>query len=210
MLGAIDPIIIFQIYRKLTSDEIQKIPVGDVIPKATFAVIPIYLSEAVTGIFIESESKNIDINTDPESASAGGLAGVTQKTLGSITTVNLTAKRGSIGLTILLALSEMIFDKVTSEEYEVTYMHGAVTVFGGLIHGFSVEQGTDNDLYKIKLEISKGRPKTQETRLPADPTAERLESAAGATPPAGSSTVTGSPDQGRSVIQPGISTGAGT
>ncbi len=161
MLNGLDPIIIFALYKNVT------VPTGKTtIPltandatKLPYAIIPIYLSEEITGIFIDSESKNIDIDTDAQSTSVGGDPLVNQKALGSITTVNLIAKQGSVGLTILLSLSEMILGKVTSKEYDITYMHDSVTVFGGLIHSFSYDQGTDNDLYKIKLEISKGRPK---------------------------------------------------
>ncbi len=211
MLGSIDPIIIFQIYKLI---DVVPVPPAPTIPlasdkakqkKVTFAVIPIYLSEELTGVFIDSEAKNIDIDTNTDSLSSGEAALVNQKALGSVTTVNLVAKRGSVGLTILLALAEQIIDKVTSQEYEVTYMHGAVTVFGGLIHGFSVDQGTDNDLYKIKLELSRGRPKTKSVEVDRAPEAERAGTE-GLTAPANAPTFSGSSSAGKSVIQPNVST----
>lgn len=211
MLGAIDPILVFQIYKKLPAADttLAKIPLtSQASQKATFAVIPIYLSEKITGIYIDNESKNIDIDTDTSSLSSGEPALVNQKTLGSITTINLIAKQGSIGLTILLALSELILDKATSQEYEVTYMHGAVTVFGGLIHGFSYEQGTNDDLYKIKLELSRGRPKSKSVQVAEDPTAVRLGTTGVGAPPAGAPTVSPPPTGGSSVITPGASVGA--
>lgn len=67
MLNGIDPIIIFQLYKRLPSTEqtLSKIPItANTGKKVTFAVIPIYLSAEITGIYIDSESKNIDIDTD--------------------------------------------------------------------------------------------------------------------------------------------------
>lgn len=184
MLNGLDPIIIFQLFKNVTTPlpSVTNIPLtATKTEKVTYAIIPIYLSADITGIVIDSESKNIDINTDAQSLTDGGEPLVNQKTIGSITTVNLIAKQGSVGLTILLALSEMILSKVTSQEYQITYMHNAVTVFGGLIHSFSYEQGTDNDLYKIKLEISKGRPKAGVT-VPGDANSTSLANSGSSVP----------------------------
>lgn len=206
MLNGIEPIIIFQLYKLTPNAEttLAKVPLtSGSKTKSTFAIIPIYLSESITGIFIESESKNIDVDTEQNSLSSGEGGPVNQKTLGSVTTITMKAKQGSVGLTILLALSELILDKVTSQEYEVTYMHKGVTIFGGLIHGFSYEQGTDDDLYRIKLELSRGRPKTLSVQVAEDPTAVRLGTS-GVTPPASAPTVSGSASGGTSAITPGM------
>ena len=204
MLNGLDPIIIFQLYKNIPTAQasIASIPItAGAQQRALFAIIPIYLSETITGIYIDNESKNIDIDTDQTSTSDASPALINQKALASITSVNLIAKQDSVGLTILLALSELILDKVTSKEYEVTYMHGGVTVFGGLVHSFSYDQGTENDLYKIKLELSKGRKSKGVGAVSEDPSAVRLDST-GPTPPAGAPTVSGSPSATSSVISP--------
>ncbi len=207
MLNGIDPIIIFQLYKKTPAAvaTLATIPLTSsnaAASKTIFAIIPIYLSETITGIYIDTESKAIDIDTDTASLSDGTSALVNQKALASITTINFIAKQSSIGLTILLALSELILDKVTSQEYEITYMHGGITVFGGLIHSFSYDQGTDNDLYKIKLEISKGRKAKSVGPVGQDPDAVRLGTA-GATPPANSPTVSPPTGGSSTSISPG-------
>lgn len=217
-LKGLSPIILFQLYKKIPSaaaaSALSKIPlVADVSAsiKATYAVIPLYLDEQLTGIMVDTESKNIDIETKPDGLSSGEPGPVNQKPLGSITTVNLIAKRDSVGLTILLALSEVLLDKTVSEEFEITYMNGAITVFGGLIHSFSFDQGGNDDLLKLKLEISRGRPKTSSVAVEQDPNAARLGTA-GATPPANAATVSSSSagNAGKSVVQPGIPNSGGT
>ncbi len=217
MLGGIDPIIIFQVYKNVdlttTADPCPCAP-GPRIPitstkktKVTVALIPIYLSEQASGLYIDDESKNIDIDTEINPLAVGTEEGglVNQKPLGSITTINLKGKQDSLGLTILLALSEMILGKVVSQEYEVTYMHGAVTVFGGLIHSFSFDQNSNDDLIKIKFELSRGRPKGKSVEVGTDPNAARLGTS-GVTPPTTAPTVTPSAagSSGRSVIQPNV------
>lgn len=192
MLNGLEPILIFQLYKLTPSAEttLSKIPLtSGTKSKTTFAVIPIYLSERLTGIFIDDESKNIDIGTEQNSLTSGEPGPVNQQSLGSITTINLIAKQSSVGLTILLALAELILDKVTSQEYEITYMHKGITVFGGLIHGFSYEQPANTDLFKIRLELSRGRPKTLSVQVAEDPSAVRLGTT-GLTPPASAPTVT--------------------
>lgn len=207
MLQGLDPIIIFQIYKRVPSEaaEFANVPLTSRPQiRATFAVIPLYLSELLTGVYIDTESKNIDIDTDQNGLSSGLPAPVNQRPLGSVTSINLVGKRSSVGLTILLALAEMILDKVVSQEYEVTYINGAVSVYGGLIHGFSYEQGADNDLYKIKIDLARGRQISKSVEVQQDPNAERLGTE-GITPPPDTPT-TSSPATGfgggKSVISP--------
>jgi len=210
MLQGIAPIIIFQIYKLLPEVQttLASIPIVSTSKKKqTFAIIPIYLDMTLTGLVIDAESKNIDIKTEPDTTTDGEPGSVNQSALGSITTINLKGLKGSIGLTILLSLSEVLLDKLGSQEYEITYMNGAVTVFGGLLHGFSYDQGGDDDLYNIKIELSRGRPKTKPVEVGQDPTAVRLGTT-GATPPATAPTVTvppGGANTGKSAIQPNVS-----
>ncbi len=221
MLGGIDPILIFQIFKKVevpsTETPCPCAPDGKKIPvtsksatqkkRTTFAVIPIYLSEEITGLFVETESKNIDIDTDLAALVNSELGLVNQKPLGSVTTVNLIAKKDSLAWSILLALSEMILDKLVSQDYEVSYVNGPITVFGGLIHGFSYDQDANNTLIKIKMEISKGRPKPKTPTVGSDATtggSSVRAASTGGTPAANASTISKSTDgaSGASVIRP--------
>jgi hypothetical protein len=152
--------------------------------------IPIYLSERITGLYIDSESKSIDIETNSDSLSTGGPALVSQKALASILTVNLIASSSSLALQILLALVDILLDKVTSQEYQITYMHGGFTIFGGLIHSFNVEQNSNDDRFHIKMELSKGRAKSKSVQVGEDPNALRLGSP-GSTPPPNAPTSSG-------------------
>lgn len=159
MLNGVDPVILFN-FRKLVPgvlDVANKIPVvtGASAQSFPLPIVPIYLSERLTGIVIDSESKNIDIDTTPETTTTGSDPSVYQKGLNSTIKVEMRASRNSIGVALFAAMADMIFPRVTSTEYSITYLHGAVTVFNGLLHSFSISQNTENDLYNMTLEISK-------------------------------------------------------
>lgn len=205
MLGGIDPIIIFQLYKRIPDPTQLKagMPLKSApVKRVTFAVIPIYLSEQISGLYIDTESKNIDIDTK-QTNGTDGTTSVSQTPIGSTTSVTLTGKIGSMGLTALLALSEQILDKLTSKEYEVTYVHNAITVFGGLVHSLSFEPVKGTDTYTIKIEFARGEVKDAKTEVGSKPDAARLSST-GVTPPSNAPTITSSTaGSGTSVIKPG-------
>lgn len=161
MLNGIDPIILFQ-FKKLLPDAeslSQKIPV---VAKQSSAfplpIIPIYLSETLTGIFITQESKNIDIDTEIDAQTSGAAPVTNQRPIQSTVKIEMEASSGSLGVLLFSALADLILPKVTSKEYSITYLHGAVTVFDGLLGAFSVTQNDNDDRYNISIEIIK--PKT--------------------------------------------------
>lgn len=158
MLNGVDPIIIFN-FKKLTpslQSTISKIPiVSSIVSVIDLPVIPIYLSERLTGVYIDTEDKNIDIETTIDTLTDGGTPDTSQRGINSSVKINMKASANSIGVSLFSALTDLILPKVTSKEYSITYLHGAVTVFAGLLHGFSIQQNADNDLYSISMELIK-------------------------------------------------------
>lgn len=158
MLNGIDPIIIFN-FKKLApglQESISKIPiVADVVSVIDLPVIPIYLSEKLTGIYIDSESKSMEIDTTVDTLSSGDTPSTNQRGIQNTVKIEMVASRDSIGVSLFAAMADLIFPKVTSKEYSITYLHGAVTVFAGLLHSFNISQQANNDLYTISLELIK-------------------------------------------------------
>lgn len=158
MLNGIDPIIIFNFSKLLPSvfDTLNSVPVVAGSPSSfPLPVIPIYLSEQLTGISIDSESKNLEIDTQVETKSNGDAPKYYQRGITSTVKISMIANRRSLGVSLFAAMADLIFPKVTSQEYSVTYLHGAITVFGGLLHSFSIDQTNENDLMRINLELQK-------------------------------------------------------
>lgn len=158
MLGGLDPIIIFYVSKLATAQEasILKVPVlSSVYTKIGLPPIPIYLSEKATGLYIDTEEKSIEIETDVNTLANGDEPIVTQKAINSTIKIQMRAKNNSIGLTLLSALCDLILPLVSSAEYSVSYLHNATTVFAGRIHSFNVQATSENDLLSVSLELVK-------------------------------------------------------
>ncbi len=155
MLNGIDPIIIFNFFATPAAPKaVPSIPVvADTKSSFPLPFVPIYLSEQLTGIYIDAEDKNIDIVTDIETLTVGTTPAMNQRGMNNTVKINMIANKNSIGLTLLSAMSDLIFPLVTSKEYSITYLHGAITVFAGLLHTFAISQESGTDLYKITLEL---------------------------------------------------------
>lgn len=201
MLNGIDPIIIFE-FSKLTPDaeaSVAKIPiVSSIVSAIGLPPIPIYLSEKLTGLYIDSEDRNIEIQTTVETLANGASPITNQKAINSTTSINMIANKNSIGLTLLSALCDLVVPKVSSKEYTITYLHGSVTIFRGLLHSFAVTQSAENDLLNIKLELTKNN-ETKKASVPevsATPEAATLDGGLAPTAPVGGAGATGSGLQG--------------
>lgn len=166
MLNGLDPIIIFQFY-KLSElpASIAGVPiVSSVVDKIGFVPIPIYLSERLTGLMLDTQDKNIDIETTTEAVASGAQPVVNQKPINSTVRINLQANKDSIGLTLLSAMADLILPKLVSKEYAITYLNGAVTVFAGQLHSFNIQENSNDTRANITIELVRGGVKTQETQ----------------------------------------------
>lgn len=167
MLNGIDPIIIFQfsVATPQISAQLAKIPlVRDIPTLIDQPPIPLYLSENLTGVFVDAQSKTIDARTDMETPTGKDENGenkiqVTQKGIASVVSVDLKANKNSIGLTLLGALSDLILEKMSSKEYYITYLNGSATIFRGVLHSLSFSEDSDSDLVRIRMELSRGDTK---------------------------------------------------
>lgn len=181
MLNGVAPILIFSFMPNLSQslfNGLAGIPVlGDVLPKIGIP-IPIYLDENLTGIYVESESNAIDIDTIVQARYDGKPPSVDQRGLNNLITINMLATKNSVMLSVLLAMNDMIFSRVVSKDYNVSYLNGATTVFNALLHGFSTHTAADDDLIRIVLQISKAN---QSKPVPPN-LASALPKITGATP----------------------------
>lgn len=164
MLNGIDPVIVIQMKNKVAaSAAASAIPTVSESSYIDLPVIPIYLSEKLTGIITDTEEKQVDIETDTETTVSGATPIVNQKGLSNVVRVVLHANRDSVGAVLLSALIDQIFEKLTSKEYSITYVHGATTVFNALINSYSVNANADNTLLTITIELSRStvKPKAE-------------------------------------------------
>ncbi len=158
MLNGLDPLIILE-FSKNTTDSgtgAVGVPVAkSFISKITLPAIPVYLNEQLTGIYIDTEEKNIDINTDVETSVDAKGTIVNQRAIANVVKITMIAHKSSIGMTLLSAFTDKIFPLVTSKEYTISYIHGPIVVLSGLLHSFSLTQNSSDELYHITMELIK-------------------------------------------------------
>lgn len=158
MLNGISPILIFSFSPQITQSlfsAFSGVPiVGDLITNIGIP-IPIYLDENLTGILVDSETKAIDIDTQTQVRYDGKPPSYDQRGLNSLVTINMTARKDSMMLAVLLAMNDLIFQRVVQKSYKVSYLNGTTTVFNALLHGFSTSVQSDNDLVHVVMQLNK-------------------------------------------------------
>jgi len=173
MLGGLDPVIIFQFSALAPSlgAQLAKIPIAASLPTLIDQPpIPIYLSETLFNIVIDGESKSVDIDTTTETLTDGSPPTVSQKGIQSGVTIEIEGKRDSVALTLLSAMVDLVFDKVSSAEYSITYLHGPITIFQGLLTTFTSESVPGTDKLSIKIGLSRGKKNpTKPAAVPSVP-----------------------------------------
>ena len=171
MLGGLDPVIIFQFY-KLAPTIGEPVPAIPIVSQAPTLIplppIPVYLNEKLFNIMIGGTSKSVDIQTDTETMTNATTPDVNQKAIQSSVEVSIEGKQDSIALTLLSALIDQVYERVTSKEYSISFLYGATTVFGGVLHSYTAETMEGTDKLMIKIKLSKG----EKNPVKASPVAE--------------------------------------
>lgn len=172
MLNGVAPIFIFTVepIPKLVN-ALSGIPVIDEIAP-TGIPIPIYLDEQVTGLYVDTEEKSIDIDNDIVQTNSGkGKA--FQTPLESMVTINLIGKKDSIALMVLLAMNDLIFSKL-KYGYGITYLNGSTAVFNGLLKTFAQSSNSNDELVRITMQISKAKGSKTQGALDASKSATTI------------------------------------
>lgn len=170
MLNGIDPIIIFN-FSKLQPDlqaALSEIPIlAKVANKIVLPPIPVYLSEKLTGLMIDSEDKSLEIENGYETLADGKDPIFFQRGIDNSIRINIKAIDNSIGLSLVSAFADQIFTKVTSKEYSITYIHKTTTIFDGLLKSFNITQIDNTNMVMIAIELIKTKPTiTQSSSTP--------------------------------------------
>lgn len=172
MLNGVDPLILFHFSKKVPNIGLEfDIPIVAAIEDfIDFPPLPIYLSESFFGIVIDQESKNVDIATSIETLSDGKTPNITQKGSNSTVSIQFTGKKDAIPLTLLSAFIDQAFQRASSNEYAISYLHGATTLFRGLLKSYAIDQVEGTDKLSIKIELTSGESQPQKAGIIPSPT----------------------------------------
>lgn len=160
MLGGIDPILVFtfaSINANATANSaISAVPlIGDAILENLGVPIPLYLSEKLTGISVDTESIDITVDSNVQLNKVNNEAIVDQKGLNSILTVNMISTKSSLVLAALVAFTDVIFSRLVSKSAKISYIHGSTIVLNALLHSFTMRQREGSDLVDVVLQLEK-------------------------------------------------------
>lgn len=172
MLNGIDPLIIFHFYNKGAIDFLSDIPFASAVTDLIGVPIPIYLSERLTGIYVDTETRGIDISTkvDPitekDPLTLEVLAPeVTQTALDATVSISMFATRDSIMLTAIVAMAEMILSRLVTQEYGISYINGSTVIFNGLLHRFQTTINRNDDLVRIDMTLSNAKKESPTPKI---------------------------------------------
>lgn len=171
MLNGKYPILIFHLY---AYDKIANSILGLINqPAQTFATsaigvpIPFILSQELTGIALDDETKSMEIDTTIDAPLDSSVPPIAkQMPVVSNINVSLSCNRDSVFLTILSALGDLLFRRCTAGDYGITYMNGPIVIFDGLLSRFSTMRGANSTLMRVDFSLSLGK---QETKQPDKP-----------------------------------------
>ncbi len=175
MLNGVDPLLIINLYNYGILDILN--PASELGDPSHAIPIPIvlYLSERVTGIYVDSETRGIDVETkiDPTTAKDPTTLEVlppvvSQTSSDSQVTVNLLATTDCILLTAILALMDMIVARLVTAEYSIHYINGATCIFGAKLHRFSTSVSRNDNLVRIELTLSTAAKETPTPKTPVE------------------------------------------
>lgn len=158
MLGGLDPVIIFQFsaLAPVIGTAVESIPIISAIPTLIDQPpIPVYLSERAFNIALGGVSKSVDIQTTTDGKTETGVD-INQNPIQASVEINIEGKQDSIALTLLSALIDQIYERVTSKEYSITFLYGSTTVFRGLLQSYSSSTIEGTDKLAIQIKLTKG------------------------------------------------------
>lgn len=175
MLNGFDPLLVITLKNKGLMDFFAEDSILDSIAEAVGVPIPIYLSEKLTGIYVDTENRSIDVETRVEPTTEKDTITqeveapkVTQTAVDTQLTINLLASKNSILLTALIALMEQLVKRLVSGEYSIHYINGPTVIFGGLLHRFATSVNGNEDLVRVELTLSTAAKENPTPKTPVE------------------------------------------
>lgn len=162
-----DPVLLIYFANTLTPQQI-----ADKTGNLYSTPIPIYLSEKLTGLYVDSEKKGLSISTeniveiDKTTKNRSGLK-VQQKGETQTTDISIVGRRDSVGLNLLLPMLQTIYDQVlATKDYRLAYFHNNVLIFNARLANLSINQNRDNNLVTIELSLEVAPTQEKEAEEP--------------------------------------------
>jgi hypothetical protein len=173
MLNGVDPLLVIVLKNKGVIDFFGADSLLGSAVSAIGLPIPIYLSERLTGVYVDSETRGIDVTTKIEPVTTKDAITqeveppqVSQTSTDSQVSINMVARNDCILLTAILALMDLIVDRLVSGEYAIHYINGPTVIFGALLHRFGTSVSKNDNLVRMELVLSTAAKESPTPKAP--------------------------------------------
>ena len=143
-----DPVLLFYPLNKLENGDLQA---GN--------PVPVYLSEEIMGLCVDSETDSLNISTDfipvlNEQGTEAGTVKVQQRGETQSVSITLIGNKNSIGLNIILPMLKSIFSKVfAGMDYKIAYFHQNVLIFNARLASYQMTPGSNDTKVSLTLNL---------------------------------------------------------
>lgn len=118
------------------------------------AVIPLYLDAKRTGVYLDSDSKELSISNDSVVDVKNNQLKLVQKGLTNSVDFILKARADSTGLNILLMMSDEIYAlTMKNKDYKIAYFNQNILLFNAKLGHFKIEPEGNTNLVRIAVAL---------------------------------------------------------
>lgn len=172
ILNKVDPLIIFKFaiddfnfydaYSQANGIPVVGGALANIIALAGGIPIPIYLSEKLSGIVVDSVSAAFDIDTAVEGINKATNLDISQRVIDSTVNIAMTCNsKDSLVLQAIIAFMDIIIRKAVSRAYTISFISGSTIILDGLLKSFNTNMTADSELVTINMTISKVNAKPE-------------------------------------------------
>lgn len=142
------------------------------------AVIPLYLDPKRTGLYLEDDSKELNISNDAVlDVTDKNRMTLVQKGLTNSVDFVLKGRADSTGLNILLMLTDQIYDLIMKKkDYKIAYINRNILLFNSKLSNFKIEPESNTNLVRIAVGL---QYEEKEADKKEDKSVEKLDNAEG-------------------------------
>jgi hypothetical protein len=186
MLNGKDPLIIFHFYGNPYAKALAAIFGAGGVPVLAQSVldlvgipIPFYLSEKLTGLVVDSQTRDLRLKTDTKANIDDTVKPTSSQTISSDGIhVSIKCNMDSPFLAAFMAMFNLIVSKVIAQNYKISYFNGTTVVIKGLLNSFSTSENPNDNLLIINFELGIGDQETDAEKKAPNPSALTPEKSA--------------------------------
>ena len=153
MLQGIDPVIVINLKTKIAKETGFSALVKNTVDSfLDLNVIPIYLSEKITGLIIDSEDKSI-VSAIETTETETGQDIIKSRSVTSNLSLSIVGEETSLGIILMSSIMDVLYRKLHSLDYSIHYINKGISIFNAKLSSFNVSRDTGTTKFRISVEL---------------------------------------------------------